>query len=249
MQFSTKYKSSNFNQRSKKSNIRYIVLHYTAMQSDKEALKYLILPKNKVSCHYLVNKKGQIFNLVNDKFRAWHAGLSFWNGITDMNSYSIGIELDNSGHHLDYENYTLKQINSLLSLLKILQNKYKIKGDCVLSHSDIAPYRKIDPGQKFPWNKISTNQISKLFSKANINKSLKIEKHFHEKKIKYKKDKIIYMLDKIGYDTSLAKKNNKYYVKLIRAYQMHYNRNNVNGLVDLKTYSIMKNHFNEELTI
>jgi N-acetylmuramoyl-L-alanine amidase len=249
MEFLTKYRSLNFNNRSKKSIIKYIVLHYTAMHSDKEAIKHLILKKSKVSCHYLVNKKGHIFDLVDDQFRAWHAGVSFWNGIIDINSYSIGIELDNSGSHLDCEKYTQKQIKSLINLIKLLQKKYRIKKNCILSHSDIAPYRKVDPGKNFPWNKLFINKVSKLFSKSTCKKLLKIEKYFYEKKIKYKKEKIIYMLARIGYDTSLAKKNNKYYKKLIKSYQMHFIRNNVNGVGDKKTYETLINHFNEELTI
>ena len=126
-----------------------------------DALKHLSDKKNKVSSHFLVNKKGEIFKLVDTKYRAWHAGESMWKNITDINSSSIGIEVDNSGYILDFEEYNNDQINSLIYLLKHLKIKFKIEDGNILGHSDIAPYRKIDPGEKFPWTVLDKKQNSK----------------------------------------------------------------------------------------
>ena len=108
MKFINKYQSKNYDLRDNKSDIKYIILHYTAMKSDIEAINHLCDKNNKVSAHFVVSKSGTIYNLVDMNFRAWHAGLSSWKKEKDINSYSIGIELDNSGHHLKFENYKKK---------------------------------------------------------------------------------------------------------------------------------------------
>ena len=161
MKFINKYKSPNFNKRNKGDKIIYIILHYTAMDSDIDALEYLIDKKNKVSSHFLINKSGNIFNIVNLKYRAWHAGKSYWKGDFDINSKSIGIELDNSG----YESYKKGQIQCLINLLNFLIKKYNVNSNNILAHSDVAPYRKIDPGEEFPWKKLSRLNISILPNK------------------------------------------------------------------------------------
>ena len=151
MKFINKYKSPNFNKRKKDYSLKYIIIHYTAMQNHQEALEYLCKKNNKVSSHFLIAKSGRVFSLVDIKDRAWHAGISYWRGFSDINSKSIGIELDNSGCLLNFEKYETKQIESLIELIKYILKKYKIKHYEILGHSDIAPYRKIDPGKKFPW--------------------------------------------------------------------------------------------------
>jgi len=153
-----KFKSPNFNQR-KSNKINLIVIHYTALKSISESIKYLSSKKNKVSSHYVISRNGEIYNLVSEKNRAWHAGESYWQGNFDINSFSIGIELDYSplekndifGSSLTY---------SLIKLLKKLIKKHKITPENILGHSDVAPYRKIDPGQKFPWNLLEHYNIS-----------------------------------------------------------------------------------------
>ena len=125
MKFITTYKSPNYDLRKSKSIIKYIILHYTAMRSLKETIKLLCDKKSKVSAHYLVTKRGKIYKMVDEKNRAWHAGKSCWKGTKDINSYSIGIELENSGHHINFENYTRIQIYQLISLIKHIKKKYK----------------------------------------------------------------------------------------------------------------------------
>ena len=249
MKFIEKYKSLSFGIRKKDSSLNYIIIHYSAIKSYKEALSYLSERKNKVSSHFFINKSGEIFYLVDLKNRAWHAGRSYWKGIIDINSESIGIEMDNSGHHYDFENYTPKQINSLIRLLKYISKKFNINKQNILGHSDISPYRKIDPGERFPWKKLNKNNLSFLPNKLLRNKKNKIERYL-EKKIdnRNKKYRLLYMLNKIGYDIRAAKKDKKKYYMLIKAYQMHYRQSRVSGKLDLETYNLILSHYNEVLT-
>ena len=249
MKFNKKYKSSNFDRRKKASSLNYIIIHYTAIKSYKEALSHLCAKKNKASSHFFINKYGEIFYLVDIMDRAWHAGRSYWNGIIDINSESIGIEMDNSGHHYNFENYTPKQINSLIKLLKYIFKNYKINQQNILGHSDVAPYRKIDPGEKFPWQKLKRNNLSFVPNKLRQHTIDKIEKYL-EKKLanQNKKYRLLYMLNKIGYDIRPAKKDKKKYNMLIKAYQMHYRQSLVSGKLDLETYNLILSHYNEMLT-
>ena len=249
MKFIEKYKSPNFDRRKKASSLNYIIIHYTAIKSYKEALSHLCAKKSKASSHFFINKYGEIFYLVDIMERAWHAGRSYWNGIIDINSESIGIEMDNSGHHYNFENYTPKQINSLIKLLKYIFKNYKINQQNILGHSDVAPYRKIDPGEKFPWQKLKRNNLSFVPNKLRQHTIDKIEKYLEKKLANHnKKYRLLYMLNKIGYDIRPAKKDKKKYNMLIKAYQMHYRQSLVSGKLDLETYNLILSHYNEMLT-
>ena len=146
---SDKYKSSNYDIR--KFEISLVILHYTETKTLCDALEILTSKKKKVSCHFLLDKNGDIYNLVDVSYRAWHAGESKWKDQKDINSRSIGIEIVNSGE-LNKDIYTDKQITSLSLLLNELMRKFTISE--ILGHSDIAPLRKIDPGSHFPWQKL-----------------------------------------------------------------------------------------------
>ena len=131
--------SPNFTKKKRpKKDIKFVIIHYTGMQSEIESVKKLKNPKDKVSCHYLINRKGKILQMVRDRNVAWHAGKSKWKKFINLNEYSIGIELVNKGHKLGYQNFTIKQINSLIKLCKSLKKKYFIKNENFLGHSDIA---------------------------------------------------------------------------------------------------------------
>lgn len=134
---------------------RYIVLHYTDMVSAQAALDRLCDAEAKVSAHYLIGRDGKIYQLVDESQRAWHAGASNWYDITDMNSASIGIELDNPGHENGYVPFTDVQIQSLVELCDDIMARHNIPAENVVGHSDIAPRRKIDPGELFPWQKLA----------------------------------------------------------------------------------------------
>ena len=136
------------------------------MQSAIESLKRLKDPKSKVSCHYFIDNKGVIIQLVKDNKIAWHAGKSKWKNYRNLNDLSIGIELQNKGHKFGYKNFPNSQLNSFIKLSKKLKKKYLIKSCNFLGHSDIAPLRKKDPGEKFPWEKLSKYKIGTWFKET-----------------------------------------------------------------------------------
>ena len=242
-----KFKSPSFNKR-KAKHIKYIIINYTALQGIDESINYLCNPLNKVSTQFLISSLGEVYNLVNLSKRAWHAGNSYSDGDIDINSLSIGIELD---YFPSYKNkFSNKMISSLNSLLLHLINKYRIRHSNILGHSDIAPYRKIDPGKKFPWSKLTLKNNFLTTSKKNkfLNKSL-INKWLN-KKIKSKKRRITFMLAYIGYDVEPSIDSNKKFKILISAYQMRYNQRNINGNVDEQTFNlIIKHYINKILNI
>lgn len=149
-------KSKNFETK-KFRKIKYVIIHYTGMKNQFLAIKRLQSRVAKVSCHYLISKKGKIYQLVEDKDIAWHAGKSKWNNEVNLNSKSIGIELVNTGK----EAFPTDQIKALVRLLLVLKKKYNINPNFVLGHEDIAPKRKIDPGPKFPWRTLYNQNLSK----------------------------------------------------------------------------------------
>lgn len=128
----------------------FVIIHHTAQHSVDQTIRTFNLPHTKVSAHYLIGKDGEVFQLLNDYIRAWHAGASKWGAITDMNSVSLGIELDNNGS----EPFPDAQINALLNLLDTLQSHYDIPQANFLGHADVAPSRKNDPNVLFPWKKL-----------------------------------------------------------------------------------------------
>jgi N-acetylmuramoyl-L-alanine amidase len=131
----------------------FVIIHHTAQNSCEQTLRTFTLERTKVSAHYVICKDGTIHHMLNDYMRAWHGGLAKWGNNTDINSSSIGIEIDNNG----FEPFEPAQINSLLSLLEKLKNQYKIPAENFIGHGDIAPKRKVDPNIHFPWNQLAQN--------------------------------------------------------------------------------------------
>ncbi len=233
MKFNKKYYSANFNERNKFSKINLIIIHYTAISETLDSIKYLRDKKNKVSCHYLISREGEIFQLVNLEKRAWHAGKSFWRGTRDINSSSIGIELVNSGLVNDYEDFDKKQILSLKKLLSYLKKLYKINDIGILGHSDIAPYRKLDPGKKFPWHLFSDYEIPKNLTKKN-----KFIRDLKEIQVL----DFLLLLHYIGYDIRDALYNKNARIKLIKAFQSRFQQKCVNGKANIETLEIANNY-------
>ncbi len=217
--------------------IKIIVIHYTGMQSEVDALNRLTDFKSKVSCHYLINEKGQIISIIPDNYTAWHAGKSRWGKLSSLNKYSIGIELVNPGHNFGYKKFRKKQISSLILLIKKLIKKYNINKKNIVGHSDIAPLRKKDPGEKFPW---------KILAKSNIGiwHNLKQKKLMKNRKKKIlKKEKLIFFkfLNKIGFQTRFNIKKSKYQKKLIEAFQRRFRPELISGIIDKECFFIAKN--------
>jgi len=137
-----------------------ILLHYTGMQTGEAALERLTSAESRVSSHYVVFEDGRIVQCVPEEKRAWHAGVSSWAGETDINSRSIGIEIVNPGHEFGYRDFPLRQIAAVITLCKsIAKRRGPIRPDRVLAHSDVAPSRKQDPGEKFPWELLSDSGV------------------------------------------------------------------------------------------
>ena len=227
--------SLNFDQNKRsKRKIKYLVFHYTGMKTEKSAIKRLTNFYSKVSCHYFIKKNGSIINLVPDQYISWHAGISSWKKLKNLNKYSIGIEIHNPGHQHGYKKFNKKQINSIKFLSLKLAKKYNLRANQYLGHSDISPDRKKDPGEKFPW---------KLLSKYRIGVWHSVEKKFLNKcrfkKINKIEEKIfLKCLVKIGY---FFKKNKINSISLyVKAFQRRFRPELINGKIDLECLEIAK---------
>ena len=157
--------SPNFGTPKRKPNqIKFIIFHYTGMKKESDAIKRLLDIKSKVSCHYLIKSNGEIVAMVPDLYEAWHAGVSSWKNFKSLNKNSIGIEISNPGHDYNYKKFSKKQTQSLKKLSQFLIKKYGINQKNILGHSDIAPNRKKDPGEKFPWKNLANHKLAIWYS-------------------------------------------------------------------------------------
>ena len=232
--------SINFNPKKRpKKNIKFIIIHYTGMRSEPEALARLCKIQSEVSSHYFIKNNGEIITLVPDLYIAWHAGKSSWKNFKSLNRHSIGIEISNPGHQFNYKKFSDKQIYSLIRLSKFLIKKYKISPRNILGHSDIAPERKKDPGEKFPWEFLAKNKIS-LWHKLN-NKTLRNYRKFKIDSIS--QNKFLNNLFKIGYSKKSEKNisKTKYQTLIIKAFQRRYRQNLINGKIDKECLLISQN--------
>ncbi len=225
--------SPNFDLKKRKpSRIKFIIFHYTGMKKEIDAINRLTSFRSKVSSHYLIKNNGEILTLVPDLYIAWHAGFSYWKNFKFLNKNSIGIEISNPGHDNKYNKYNKKQIRSVLKLTKFLIKKYKIKSKFILGHSDIAPDRKKDPGEKFPWKYLSKKNIGYWHS---VNKRVLLESRNVnisglEKKIFFKN------LHKIGYT-----KNIRYLTEITSAFQRRFRQELINSKIDKECLIISEN--------
>lgn len=160
--------SPNFGPRRDGMRPDMIVLHYTGMQSGEAAEMWLCNPESEVSSHYIVHEDGRIVQMVREADRAWHAGRSSWRGVTDINSCSIGIEICNPGHEFGYPDFCAPQIEAVIALCAGISMRHGVAPERVLAHSDVAPGRKRDPGEKFPWAALHAAGIGHLVPPAPI---------------------------------------------------------------------------------
>jgi N-acetylmuramoyl-L-alanine amidase len=228
-------KSPNYIHCNKRRNIHSVIIHYTGMRSLQSAVERLLSKKYEVSSHYIISRTGKIIQLVKDNNIAWHAGISNWFKFKNLNKNSIGIELENKGHQYGYQTFPSKQIVQLIKILKILKRKFKIKNVNIIGHSDIAPSRKIDPGEKFPWKKLYKNDLAIWHSLDE-----KFIKNFRLKKlININKKNMLRMIKKLGYTRVLtADSLDKDFIK---AFQRRYRQDLINGIFDQECYLILNN--------
>ena len=226
--------SPNFNLKKRDiKKIRFIIFHYTGMKNDNLAIKKLTDFNSNVSCHYYITKNGKIIQMVPDSYIAWHAGKSKWKNEKQLNSSSIGIEISNPGHENGYKEYNKKQIKTLVKISKLLIKKYKINKKNILGHSDIAPLRKIDPGEKFPWKFLSKKKIGIWHDIKN-----KKLKSIRKQQINLGFQQFINHLKKIGYHTEYQ--NSVEMRKIIKIFQMRFRPEIVDGKLDLECFEIAK---------
>jgi len=195
--------SPNFDERQKDTPIDMLILHYTGMKTGKEALMRMCDAKAEVSAHYMVEEDGRIFQLVKEDKRAWHAGVAYWRGHTNINARSIGIEIVNPGHEWGYRSFPEVQINAVITLCQAILKRHHIPPRNVIGHSDVAPARKEDPGELFPWEKLAKNNIG--IWPDDTQKS--------------------YDLKNFGYKTNTEKAD-------IMAFQRHFTPKNLTGKID-----------------
>ena len=215
-------------------NIKYLIYHYTGMRSESKAINRLINVRSEVSCHYFIKRNGSIILMVPEVYEAWHAGKSNWKSDKSLNKKSIGIEIANKGHQFGYQNYSKKQIKSLIKLSKYLIKKYNISKNNILAHSDIAFERKKDPGEKFPWKLLSKKNIG-IWHKVNEQKLKKIR---NKNISKLEKEFFFKLLSKIGYFVKAIKASKK--ILLVKSFQRHFRQKLINGKIDQECLFIAK---------
>ena len=203
------------------------------MKNDKLAIKKLTNNNSNVSCHYYITKMGKLIKMVPDLYIAWHAGDSAWKKDKFLNKYSIGIEISNTGHDHFYEKFTKRQINCLIKLSKILIKKYNIKKKYILGHSDIAPIRKKDPGEKFPWKFLSKKNIG-VWHKLNSKRC----KSLRSELVPHKIDVFLKKIKKFGYKTNHINSNEL--KKIIKSFQRRFRPELVDGKLDQECFEIIK---------
>lgn len=199
--------------------ITILVLHYTGMESADAALQRLADPTARVSAHYLVAEDGTVVRMVAEEMRAWHAGLSYWRGIRNINAASIGIEIVNPGHEFGYRPFTEPQMQAVLLLVKDIVGRYGIAAANVVGHSDVAPARKEDPGELFDWGLLARHKLALGPVKPVA------DPHWTDAGT-------LMALERFGYDVTDA-------VAAVRAFQRHFRPANFDGVIDGETRAVL----------
>jgi N-acetylmuramoyl-L-alanine amidase len=203
--------SPNFDDRP--APVSMLVLHYTGMQDAAAAIERLSDPAAKVSAHYLIAEDGQIVKMVDESKRAWHAGRSYWRGVTDINSNSVGIEIVNPGHEWGYRPFPLAQIDALIPLMQDIVTRHKITRGNIVGHSDVAPARKVDPGELFPWDRLAKLRLALPSPTKNLMDPRWTDGGF------------LLALERFGYDVADP-------LAAIRAFQRRFRPATIDGIID-----------------
>lgn len=224
--------SPNFGQRRNGLKPVILLIHYTGMRSADAAIKWLADPSANVSAHYVIDEHGAITQMVLEEHRAWHAGVSSWDGESDINSASIGIELQNPGHLGDAPRYPRAQIDALIALGKDIGTRHPISPRCVLAHSDVAPGRKIDPGEKFDWKRLCESGLGHWVPPVAIGAD-------HHPASRADRHMAISLLTTYGYGVGEVDRDNRF-VTILAAFQRHFRPARVDGVLDRSTIETLK---------
>ena len=234
--------SPNFDPKKRKTNqIKFLIFHYTGMKTEKAAIDRLTDIESRVSAHYLIKQNGEIITLVPDLYTAWHAGKSVWKNYSSLNKDSIGIEIVNPGHDINYKKFSKIQLAALVRLSKFLIKKYRINSKNILGHSDIAPERKKDPGEKFPWKLLSKKKIGYWH---NLNQN-ELIKNRNLKTSSKEKNLFLTNLFKIGYQKKFLYNSNFNRISfdqiISKAFQRRFRPEIINGKIDQECLLISQN--------
>ena len=213
-----------------------IILHYTGMETAEAALARLCDPAAEVSCHYVIGEDGEILQLVPESRRAWHAGKSYWAGERDMNSTSIGIELINGGHDFGSPAYLEAQIAALVDLCRDIGSRHAIPATHILAHSDVAPFRKKDPGEYFPWARLFEAGVGHYVVPHPQGGDAPLKRGSSGEKV----EALQGMLAIYGYDSAVSGLYGKKTEQLVAAFQRHFRPGLVDGKADQSTVSTLK---------
>jgi N-acetylmuramoyl-L-alanine amidase len=220
----------------RKTPIDMVLLHYTGMASAEAAIALLRSPAAEVSCHYVVLEDGTIVQMVPEARRAWHAGVSSWEGITDTNSRAIGIEIVNPGHDLGYPDFPEVQVTAVGALVADIIARHGIRADRVLAHSDVAPQRKEDPGEKFPWDLLHRAGIGHLVPEA----PLRGGRFFMIGDGGEPVAALQAMLALYGYGIDVTGMFDEQTRAVVTAFQRHFRRAKVDGVADASTIMTLR---------
>jgi N-acetylmuramoyl-L-alanine amidase len=219
-----------------------ILLHYTGMADAAAALERLCAPGSDVSAHYLVLEDGRVIQMVQENRRAWHAGASFWAGQTDINSCSIGIEIANPGHDFGYPHFPKRQIAAVTALCRGIQTRYTIPPARVLAHSDVAPSRKQDPGEKFPWQTLWDSGVGHWVHPAPISEGgTVLTLGDRGDAVTEAQD----LLSKYGYGVTATGTYDSNTHDVVKALQRHFRPERVDGMLDVSTRTTLQDLFNQ----
>jgi N-acetylmuramoyl-L-alanine amidase len=213
-----------------------LLIHYTGMDDAEKACKWLCAEESKVSCHYLIDETGHIVQMVDEDLRAWHAGVSYWNGETDINSVSIGIEIQNSGHSGGYPDFPEAQIKSVIALSQDIVARHGIAPQRILAHSDVAPARKIDPGEKFPWQLLHENGVGHWVAPARIESGQVLQIGDSGDDV----SALQLLLRSYGYGLEASGSFDKPTQQVVSAFQRHFRPERVDGIADATTIATLK---------
>jgi len=223
--------SPNFGQRRETLTPDMIVLHYTGMATGAAAEAWLCDPASEVSSHYLVHEDGRIVQMVRESDRAWHAGKSSWFGRTDINSCSVGIEIVNPGHSLGYKAFPGRQIDAVIELCTGIVERHSIVAQRVLGHSDIAPGRKVDPGERFPWKTLFEAGLGHLVPATPLGAGAALKVGEANADV----EALQSMLALYGYGVEISGIYDRQTEIVVAAFQRHFRRRLVDGVADRST--------------